>query len=42
MEGNVKTAVAEMPPGRRKIITSHDAFGYFGAAYGWSSSRLKA
>ena len=23
-----------MPKDRRKIITSHDAFGYFGAAYG--------
>ena len=23
-----------MPPERRKIITSHDAFGYFGSAYG--------
>jgi zinc/manganese transport system substrate-binding protein len=34
MEGNVKAAVAKMPPERRKIITTHDAFGYFGAAYG--------
>jgi zinc/manganese transport system substrate-binding protein len=30
----VKTAVAKLPPERRKIITTHDAFGYFGAAYG--------
>ena len=34
MEANVKAAVAKMPPERRKIITTHDAFGYFGAAYG--------
>ncbi|WP_237152845.1 metal ABC transporter substrate-binding protein [Oryzibacter oryziterrae] len=34
LEGDVKTAVAAIPPERRKIITSHDAFGYFGAAYG--------
>ena len=34
MEGHVKAAVAKMPPERRKIITTHDAFGYFGAAYG--------
>jgi zinc/manganese transport system substrate-binding protein len=30
----VKEAVAKLPPERRKIITSHDAFGYFGNAYG--------
>jgi zinc/manganese transport system substrate-binding protein len=26
--------LAELPPEKRKIITSHDAFGYFGARYG--------
>ena len=31
----VKQAVATLPEQRRKIITSHDAFGYFGAAYGF-------
>ena len=30
----VKAAIAGLPEARRKIITSHDAFGYFGAAYG--------
>jgi zinc/manganese transport system substrate-binding protein len=30
----VKEAIASLPPARRKLITSHDAFGYFGAAYG--------
>ena len=30
----MKAALAELPEERRKIITSHDAFGYFGAAYG--------
>ena len=30
----VKEALAALPKDRRKIITSHDAFGYFGAAYG--------
>jgi zinc/manganese transport system substrate-binding protein len=34
METKVKEAVAKIPPERRKIITTHDAFGYFGAAYG--------
>ncbi|MDS4042632.1 MAG: zinc ABC transporter substrate-binding protein [Candidatus Competibacter sp.] len=23
-----------VPPAKRRVITSHDAFGYFGAAYG--------
>ena len=30
----VRAALAKLPAERRKIITSHDAFGYFGAAYG--------
>ena len=33
-ETAVKAAIATLPPERRKIITSHDAFGYFGSAYG--------
>jgi zinc/manganese transport system substrate-binding protein len=33
-ETDVKAALAALPRERRKIITSHDAFGYFGAAYG--------
>lgn len=34
LEADVKAAVARIPPERRKIITSHDAFGYFERAYG--------
>lgn len=30
----VRQAVAAIPAPQRKVITSHDAFGYFGAAYG--------
>jgi zinc/manganese transport system substrate-binding protein len=30
----VRVALAALPETRRKITTSHDAFGYFGAAYG--------
>lgn len=30
----VRAAVATIPPERRKVITTHDAFGYFAAAYG--------
>jgi zinc/manganese transport system substrate-binding protein len=34
LEQQVKAAIEKVPPAKRKIITSHDAFGYFGAAYG--------
>ena len=34
LEAEVKDAVAKIPGDRRKIITTHDAFGYFAAAYG--------
>ena len=34
LEAEVKAAVAAIPSARRRIITSHDAFGYFQAAYG--------
>ncbi|MDD3447333.1 MAG: zinc ABC transporter substrate-binding protein, partial [Zavarzinia sp.] len=30
----VRAAIAALPPERRKIITSHDAFGYLAEAYG--------
>ncbi|MCO8309824.1 metal ABC transporter substrate-binding protein [Pseudomonas mandelii] len=29
-----KAKLASLPPGNRKIVTSHDAFGYLGQAYG--------
>jgi zinc/manganese transport system substrate-binding protein len=34
LDAEVREAVAKLPAERRRIITSHDAFGYFGAAYG--------
>jgi zinc/manganese transport system substrate-binding protein len=34
MDAQVRTQIAEIPQDRRKVVTSHDAFGYFGAAYG--------
>lgn len=34
LDAEARSAMAALPAGRRKIITSHDAFGYFGAAYG--------
>ena len=30
----VRAEIAKVPAARRKIVTSHDAFGYFGDAYG--------
>lgn len=33
LEDEVKKAIQTIPKGRRRIITTHDAFGYFGAAY---------
>jgi len=36
LEQEVRAAIAGIPAERRKIITNHDAFGYFGAAYGMS------
>ncbi len=34
LETEVKQAIARIPADRRRIITTHDAFGYFGGAYG--------
>ncbi len=34
LEADVKSEVARIPADRRRIITTHDAFGYFKAAYG--------
>jgi zinc/manganese transport system substrate-binding protein len=36
LEAEVRAAIAAIPAERRKIITTHDAFGYFGTAYGMS------
>lgn len=30
----VRAEIATVPEARRKVVTGHDAFGYFGAAYG--------
>jgi len=34
LESEVKAAIAKIPADRRKIITTHGSFGYFGDAYG--------
>jgi zinc/manganese transport system substrate-binding protein len=34
LDREVRDAVAQIPAPRRKVISTHDAFGYFAAAYG--------
>jgi zinc/manganese transport system substrate-binding protein len=34
LDGEIKAAIAAIPPARRKVVTAHSAFGYFGDAYG--------
>jgi zinc/manganese transport system substrate-binding protein len=34
LDREVRDAIAQIPQGRRKVISSHKAFGYFGDAYG--------
>jgi zinc/manganese transport system substrate-binding protein len=34
LDAEVKATIDKIPADRRKIITTHDAFGYFAAAYG--------
>lgn len=34
MDKTVRSQLADIPAAQRKIITSHDAFGYFGETYG--------
>ncbi|SFJ56253.1 metal ABC transporter substrate-binding protein [Bradyrhizobium sp. Gha] len=34
LDHEVRDAVAKIPPERRKVISTHDAFGYFAAEYG--------
>ena len=34
LDTEVKAAIEKIPSDRRRIITTHDAFGYFAAAYG--------
>jgi zinc/manganese transport system substrate-binding protein len=34
LDREVREAIGKIPPDRRKVISTHDAFGYFAAAYG--------
>jgi manganese/zinc/iron transport system substrate-binding protein len=41
LDGYVREQVARVPPGRRVLVTAHDAFGYFGRAYGFRVRALQ-
>jgi len=34
LDGEIRAAIGAVPEARRKVLTAHDAFGYYGAAYG--------
>jgi zinc/manganese transport system substrate-binding protein len=34
LDADIRRAVTAIPPARRKVITTHEAFGYFAAEYG--------
>jgi zinc/manganese transport system substrate-binding protein len=34
LDGEVREAIGKIPESRRKVISTHDAFGYFASAYG--------
>jgi zinc/manganese transport system substrate-binding protein len=34
LDSDVRVAMVQIPPARRKVISTHGAFGYFAAAYG--------
>lgn len=34
LDADIRTRIAGVPEARRRVISSHDAFGYFGKAYG--------
>jgi zinc/manganese transport system substrate-binding protein len=35
LDGEIRAEIEKVPAARRRIITTHDAFGYFGTAYGF-------
>ncbi|MBX9624754.1 MAG: zinc ABC transporter substrate-binding protein [Gemmataceae bacterium] len=41
LDAEVRAAADKLPPARRVLVTSHDAFGYFGRAYGFEVHGLQ-
>ena len=40
LDQEISRILEEVPPSRRHLVTYHDAFGHFGARYGWRTSSL--
>lgn len=41
LDTEIRKELAKVPEGKRKLVTSHDAFGYFGRAYGFEVKGLQ-
>ena len=41
LDAEVRAELGKLPPERRVLVTSHDAFGYFGRAYGFEVHGLQ-
>jgi manganese/zinc/iron transport system substrate-binding protein len=41
LDAEVRARLSTVPPDRRVVVTSHDAFGYFGRAYGFEVRGLQ-
>jgi manganese/zinc/iron transport system substrate-binding protein len=41
LDKEIRVELAKIPEGKRKLVTSHDAFGYFGRAYGFEVRGLQ-
>lgn len=41
LDKEIRAELAKVPEGKRKLVTSHDAFGYFGHAYGFEVRGLQ-
>ncbi|MCI0703464.1 MAG: zinc ABC transporter substrate-binding protein [Planctomycetia bacterium] len=41
LDKEIRVELAKVPPERRVLVTSHDAFGYFGRAYGFKVMGLQ-
>jgi manganese/zinc/iron transport system substrate-binding protein len=41
LDAEVRAEVEKLPAAKRKLVTSHDAFGYFGRAYGFEVKGLQ-
>ena len=41
LDKEIRVELAKVPEAKRKVVTSHDAFGYFGRAYGYEVKGLQ-